>query len=172
MHSVIREVLQGRKVSPEGISAYLAQHANVERYQSAFNKLWFQCTNMGLQPLTLSLEDIAGQLLLLHQTSSSQARNAYSALLLIPGFDQLRFSPMLAKCKRAWNQSSAKHATFWDASGVLNQLALESLDLSNVQEVRDRLIICWRLLGLHRSIDLARLKHTISMVGDTPFILL
>ena len=37
------------------------------------------------------------------------------ALLLIPGFDQLRFNPLLCRCKKRWNASEAKYSPFWSA---------------------------------------------------------
>ena len=96
-----------------------------------------------------------------------------SACLLgiTPGFEQLRVSPLLSRVKREWNHSEAKYATFWDASIFLKNLVNEPLDWASVGAVRARLIICWRLLGLHRSVDLARLQRCVSLVGSTPFVL-
>ena len=122
--------------------------------------------------LSVSLDGLAGELLFLNAHSPPAARHAYSALLLIPGFEQLRFSPLLSRVKREWNHSEAKYATFWDASIFLKNLVNEPLDWASVGAVRARLIICWRLIGLHRSVDLARLQRCVSLVGSTPFVLI
>ena len=95
LRSVIREVLQRREISSEDIEAYLNQQGSLDRHQSTFKLLWFQCEFQGLVPLSLSLLELAGQLLSLHKLSPAKARNAYSALLLIPRLDQLWFSPTI-----------------------------------------------------------------------------
>ena len=56
-------------------------------------------------------------------------------------------------------------------SVVLRKLALQPLPLHDVKLVRNRLILCWRLLGLYRSIDLAQAFRQISWIDDRPFIL-
>jgi hypothetical protein len=171
LHLVIRECLQRRQVSPQGIDAYLSKYKSFSRYDNAFNAFWYHCGLHHVTLLSASLEVIASELLLLHQISPPTARHAYSALLLIPGMDQLRFSPLLSRVKREWNHSEARYASFWDASLFLQTLSTQVLDWSTEKAVRDRLIICWRLLGLHRSIDLARLQRSVSFVDSTPFVL-
>jgi hypothetical protein len=109
--------------------------------------------------------------------SVSQARSAYAALLLIPGFDQLRFNPLLCRCKKLWNVSEAKYSHFWSVEILVQKLAREKLDWANVEAVRNRLILCWRLFALHRSVDLARLYRKISFGGGggldpPPFVLI
>ena len=83
----------------------------------------------------------------------------------------LRFSPFLSQCKRLWNTSEAKYPTFWNASPVVHTLGNQPLDWENAAALRLRLILCWRLFALYRSIDLARLYRTISFVSGVPFIL-
>ena len=118
----------------------------------------------------MTLEQMAGNIVFLNQFSPAQARNAYSALLLLPGWGQLRFSPLLVSCRKIWQKSQAKYSTFWDATSVLEKLADMSLDWDSVQEVRDRLIIIFRLLNLSRSIHLARTWRCLSQVGDQAFV--
>ena len=142
------------------------------RYDNAFNALWHQCSQHNVDLLSASLDVIASELLLLRQNYVPQARHAYSALLLLPGFDQLRFSPLLKIVRREWNQSDTKYSSFWDAATFLQTIAQQPLDWVSIKEVRGRFIICWHLLGLHRSIDLARLQRCVSFVGKTPFVLL
>jgi hypothetical protein len=172
LHNIIRSLLQRRQVSDEGIQAYLSKCKALPRYDNAFNALWHRCSQHNVVLLDASLDVIASELLLLHQVSPPQARHAYSALLWLPGFDQLRFSPLLASVRREWNHNQAKYSNFWDAASFLQTVSQQPLDWTSTKEVRDRLIICWRLLGLHRSIDLARLQRCVSFVGTTPFVLL
>ena len=115
--------------------------------------------------LNFSLDQVAEHLVLLHGVSVSQARSAYAALLLIPGFDQLRFNPLLCRCKKCWNVSEAQYSHFWSVEILVQKLAREKLDWATVEAVRNRLILCWRLFALHRSVDLARLYRKISFGG-------
>ena len=104
----------------------------------------------------MSLEETASWLLKMAKISPHEARNAYSALLLIPGWEPLRFVPLIKACKKEWNNSGAKYAEFWDAKTILQKLLCEPLAWQDVQQVRNRAIILLRLLHLCRSIDLAR----------------
>ena len=170
LHFVIRKKLEEQQISSEGIQAYLNQLPSLTRYQSAFEVFWRQCVGQNLDLSTASLWEIASQLLKLNVFQTHQARNAYSALLLIPGLDQLRFSPLLKQIKRGWNQSVPKYATFWSGSNLLKKLATQALDWTSPSQIRDRLILSWRLVQLCRSIDLARLFRKVTMVDGRPFV--
>ena len=128
-----------------------------------------------------SLDDVAEGLVQLHLWSPVQARNAYSAVLLLPGFLHLRFHPLLRPYKKLWNTNVEKYGTFWDAEPVLRKLAGEPLEPPDANEknfkafilrLRARLIVVSRLLCLFRSIDLANMTRTVSVVQGKPFILL
>ena len=170
LHNVIRGMLEKQQMSAEGISLYLEKLPSLVRYQNAFNHFWSLCVQNKVDFQTSSLWTIAGELLKLHKQLPHQARNAYSALLLIPGFDQLRFSPILRPCKREWNISTPKYSTFYSATPFLQKLDNTSLRWSNLEDVRNRLIICWRFIQLARSIDLSRLYRTISLIENRPFV--
>ena len=58
------------------------------------------------------LEYIALQVLKLNSISPVEARMAYSALLLIPWYESLKFMPFLKQCKQQWNTSTPKYAGF------------------------------------------------------------
>jgi len=167
---IVRELLQRRCVSVASQSVYLEGLKSISRYQSAFNKLWEQCANSGLSPLELSLDEIAGQLCLLAATSLSQARSAYSALLLLPGFEGLKFNILLRKVKQQWSVSQPAYPAFWDSSPVIKQLASAPLDWNSVEHIRTRLILCWRLFALFRSVDLQRLYRQVSFIDKRPFV--
>ena len=128
LHSVIRQALERRETQNESIQTYLEQLGDLRRYDGAFQALWKLSCEKGIDPTNASMDQVAQMLLLLNALSASQARHAYSACLLIPGLDQLRFHPLLRKCKKEWNHSGEKYATFWDAKKVLEQLLAEPLN--------------------------------------------
>ena len=171
LHSVIRKTLEGKQISPEDIDLYLKEQKSIARYDSAFKLLWAICIEKDLPLEDLSIYQLASQIVYLNKFSPSQARNAYSAMLLIPGWDQLRFCPLLHQCKRNWNYSQAKYSTFWDAEDVLQKVALAPLNWKSIEEVRNRLIIVCRLLNLYRSVDLARTWRCQSSVGKQFYVL-
>ena len=170
LHLIIRKKLEEQQISDEGIKAYLTSLPSMERYQSAFGKFWTQCQSANLHLPTASLWEIAAEIVKLNVVNKNEARNAYSALLCIPGMDQLRFSPLLRQVKKMWNQNVPKYPTFWSAADLLPQIARQPLNLSDVGQVRSRLILCWRLVQLARSIDLARLYRKISFISGKPFV--
>jgi hypothetical protein len=115
---------------------------------------------------------VATSLLELSTLSVAEARNAYSAVCLLPGFDPIRFSPLFKNLKRTWNHSVQKYATFWDPEPVLRQMiTTKSLQSMTESELRGRLIMLFRLLALNRGIDLERTQRTVSVVHDSCFVL-
>ena len=90
-----------------------------------------------------------------------------------PGFEALKFCQVLRRLKKRWNHSNQKYATFWDPTPVLQRLSTRrSLASMSVPELRERLIILFRVLALYRGVDLARTQRTISLVQDRCFVLL
>jgi len=55
-----------------------------------------------------------------------------------PGWEYWKFCSSVKQAKRIWCTSSAKYADFWDAKEVVKKLRGNPINLSNVQEVRDR----------------------------------
>ena len=170
LYTIIRGKLEEQQISPEGVKAYLDQLPKLDRYQNAFQIFWEQCIGLGENFSKAPLWEIATQLVRLNAVNKNQARNAYSALLLIPGWDQIRFSPLLKACRRTWNQSVPKYPAFWSASPVVKALTKQPLTWSSIPQVRDRLILAWRLFQLARSVDLSRLFRKISFLGEKPFV--
>ena len=154
------------------LQAHLDRVKNLPRYDSAFKLLWGLCQAQNLDPSILSCDDVATQLLLLHEMSPSQARNAYSAMLHLPGFSSLQFNVLLKKVKKEWSSNQAKYTNFWDGSQILQALAQKEITWSSKKQVRDRLIMCLRLIQLMRSIDLQRTFRSISFIDKHPYILL
>ena len=122
LHSVIRKTLEAKQIKAEDIDNFLKENKSISRYDTAFRLLWAVCFERNITMDTMSIYQMASQILYLHKFSPSQARNAYSAMLLIPGWDQLKFCPLLNQCKRAWNYSQPKYSTFWDAEMVLKKI--------------------------------------------------
>ena len=137
----------------------------------AFRKSWALSTIHGLNPEVASVQEIASQILLLNDISPSEARNAYSACLLLPGFSSLKFSPLLQKCKKLWSKTVPKYTDFWDPNPLLEKMFLQPIDWSNISDIRNRLLLTLIFFHLMRSIDCARIKRTISFIDNRPFIL-
>ena len=171
LHCAIRKALEGKQVSSEDIDSFLKQNKTWLRYDSAFKLLCSTCKHRGVNPEIATLQQMASQILFLNKFSPAQARNAYSGMLLIPGWDQLRFCAMLNPCKRSWNHTQPKYADFWDARNLLNKLALRPLNFNSISQVRDRFILCARLFHLSRNIDLERSWRCLSQSGAKKFIL-
>jgi len=114
----------------------------------------------------MSLEAVASWILRFAKQQPFQARSAYSAFLLIPGWEQLRFCTAIRQAKKFWETSGEKYGDFWDAEKVVLKLASTPCDWSCVRAVRDRAILCLRLFHLCRSVDLARAERSHSKLGS------
>ena len=109
----------------------------------------------------ITVGDLATWVLNLDKHNNTEARMAYCACLKIPGFESLRFSPLLVQKKKLWNKSQPKYSIFWEAEKVLEKLGKCPLDWKSIKGVRDRLILVFRLLHLTRSVDLHRAYRAI-----------
>ena len=169
----IRCLLEQQKISQSSIISYMKGLSSLSRYESAFKKLLFVLQLQGVDLKEATVVQIAEALLLIADCSLADARCAYSAALLLPGFSALRFCPLLSQVKKKWSVSVERYATFWDPTVMLQKLCSFQGDLSvlSVEDLRKRLILCWRLLALHRGVDLSRTQRKISFVGEKVFIL-
>ena len=86
LHVVLREMLQSKEVKGEIIENFLSHSPSIKRYDSAFRTLWALLSSKGLDPPTSILEQIASEIIEIHNWSPSQAKNAYSSVLLLPVF--------------------------------------------------------------------------------------
>lgn len=122
LFNVIRGLLEGKQISSESFQAYITKFA-------FFTQVW-QCikcwpllksfhwtSHISLQTKWVAL------LLEMYQFNASQAKHAYSAMLLVTGFASLIFCPFLTTVKNECNSHQAKYASFWDAERVLQKLA-------------------------------------------------
>ncbi len=119
----------------------MKERRSLQRYDKPFRTIWALCSKIGIDPKSSSFDQIASQFIKLSEFSMSEARNAYSALLLLPGFDQLRFNNLLHPFKRLWSASNPKYQGFWDAKQLLIKMCNIKLNKENIEKVRDRLII-------------------------------
>jgi hypothetical protein len=173
LHCCFRFLLEQQQMSPGDVQAVLDQQTNLARYDRAFRKLYAILENKGLEPLQAAAGDIVSSLMHLNKLSPSEARNAFAAMSLLPGFHHLSFHPLLKHVKRSWNNTVQKYSTFWDPLPILKTLQRDkSLRDLSVIELRIRIILLFRLLALHRGIDLARTQRTLSRVQEKMFILL
>ena len=117
----------------------------------AFGCTWLRWSyrQLKMQPKSwLSAAGPAGRQRNMHSFSPSNALNAYCALLLIPGFDQIKFHPLIAPYRKVWNKSEPKYAAFWDPMPVFMAFLNTSYDHNVVAQLRLKLILLWRFLGL------------------------
>jgi len=170
LHDVIRQVLEEKGVPGETIKKYLADRKSLGRYNTAFRKLWTLMLR-GVDPWRCSIEKIASFIIEMTRVSAPEARNAYAGVVMIPGFDQLKFCALLQPYKRDWNISIPKYSRFWEPKVLIKKLVKKKLNFSSVEEVRDRLILVFMLFHLTRSIDLARCYRVLSMQDGKPFVL-
>jgi hypothetical protein len=166
---VIREGLQRKQVPPENITVHLSGIKSLPRYNRAFQALWSFCITQGGDPLQLSHEAAASYILKFAQQNKYEARNAYSAFLLIPGWEHLRFTAGIRQAKKLWESAGEKYGDFWDAESILEKIKDIPCNFDSIVEMRDRAIIILRLLHLCRSIDLSRSSRSHSKLGMTTY---
>ena len=159
------QALAQQSLQAKAIADYFVPlESSIKRYCGAFRLLWALAELRGFDVVKISISDVAGLLLELHHVSPSQARNAYSACLLFPQWQGLKFSILLKTVKRSWYKSEPRYATFYDATSVFCKFPSQLLDRTNVESVRLRLILVWRFLGLYRGVDLSRVYRVVSVV--------
>ena len=117
----------------------------------------------------MTVEAVASWILKFAQSQPFQARNAYSAFLLIPGWESIRFCTSIRQAKRLWETSGEKYGDFWEADLVLKKLLDSPFDWNCTAAVRDRTILCLRLFHLCRSVDLSQAERTRSQMGTAAY---
>ena len=99
----VGDIFQSKGLTPNQVGRYLKINTpRLRRYQSAFGRFYDLAFAKGLD-LNANLTQISAVLLDLDSISPSQARNAYAALLCIPGMESIKYQPLLQKVKRKWN---------------------------------------------------------------------
>ena len=105
------------------------------------------CTIHDCDPSTMGGEG-ASWLLRFTSLWPNEGRNAYAGLLLVPGWESIRFSPFIKDCKRLWATHGDKYSEFCDAKKVLETLMHTPLLWDNVEHVRDRTILKFNFVAL------------------------
>ena len=105
--------MEGKQISAEAIKNFLDQNKSMGKYDPSFRKLWVLIKAQGVLPQCATLSQVASAIITLHHLTPSQAKNAYSGMLLVPGFSALRSEPLLAPFKKLCNSSTQKYGTFW-----------------------------------------------------------
>ena len=119
LHMAFRSLLEKKEVPSPQIEHLVASLKGISRYDSAFKLLWATCQFHGLDPLSITTLQLASKIAFLARISLSQARNAYSAVLLLGEWPTLPLSPVLRPFKRLWQHSAPKYAAFWDAQPLV-----------------------------------------------------
>jgi hypothetical protein len=82
---LLRQILEGRKIQNKTIDDFLARNKSLKRYSSSFQMLWGVLERGGVYPPEATSDEIADAIIQIFKYSPAQARNAYSAVLLLPG---------------------------------------------------------------------------------------
>jgi hypothetical protein len=130
LHSVVREKLQAQQISPEAISSFLLTCGSLNRYDSAWRKFWGFLKVKDLSLDLMSTAEVAAAVLEVSNVFPAQGRYIYSALLQLPSLGGIRFSPLLSKLKRQWNQSIPRYVAFWDPKPVLDSFFYRNVDVT------------------------------------------
>ena len=171
LFTVVRKFMEKQQIPVEVANDFLQRKTTLLRYDAAFRLLWGALQCRGIQPENASVHDVAASIVQLFSFSPAGARNAYTAMSLLPGFHALRFHSLLLPYKRIWNSHLQKYAVFWDPSPVIHALSQRPVE-QDIVSLRERLIILLRILCLHRSVDLSRVLRTVSLFEKRPFILI
>ncbi len=108
LHTFARKILEAKQMQPEEIDLFLKSLGGLARYDRAFRKFYIFCKFKNIDLECASIYESAGLLISFNEHNKNEARNTYSALVLLPGWDQLRFSPLIRKSKQAWNSTNQK----------------------------------------------------------------
>ena len=103
-----------------------------------------------------------------NETSLAYGRAAYSALLMFPGAQSLRFEPLLRTVKCQWNHFVPKYMVYCDVPKLLEHVA--NLPATAEIEIWRHLILCLRFFALFRSVDHQRTKRTLERRVDVCLI--
>ena len=130
LSAIIRSKLLEKSVSPSQISSHVASlQPSIKRYNAAFSRLFGMAFVRGYT-LDSTMDQWAALILEMNKISSNQARNAFAALLWIPGFDDLKFHTLLKKVRQQWNHSAPRYGDFWDPMPVFLRLVQRPCDAS------------------------------------------
>ena len=153
----LREQLLAADYTAAAADLFLSQREkSLRRYNSA-SALFFKLgCELGFPFLGIGKTQMVSVLSMLFQHSMSHARSAYAAaVVMFLAMFSLRFDP----AEQQWNALSPQYAAFWCGTSVLKSLMSQPVNYRCRIQVRNRLIIVWRLLHLYRSVDLAHLRR-------------
>ena len=80
---LLRQILEGKQIQNKKIEDFLARKNSLKRYSSSFKLLWTILEKGGIHPPQASSDQIADAIVQLFHFSPAQARNAYSAVVLL-----------------------------------------------------------------------------------------
>ena len=164
LRSALSHVYRERGVSEISLRHTLDRiGTSLKRYDNAWRIFYAMATVRGYS-VDSTLEQLISVWSDLGVKSVHQARNAYSACVLFPQLEAIAHHPIVRKLKQQWNVSVPRYAAFYDAFDVFCKLmSRHTYDPSSVENIRLRLIISWRFLGLFQSVDLARAYRVVAV---------
>ena len=156
----LREQVLAADYTSATADQFLSQRdKSLRRCNSAFVLFFKLGCELGCPFPGIGKTQVVSVLSMLFQHSMSQARSAYAAILMFSSMSSLRFDPAIRAMKQQWNASSPQYAAFWCGTTVLRSLISQTVNFRCGIQVRNRLIIVWRLLHLYHSVDLAHLRR-------------
>ena len=168
MHTSRTTRLLSRNFTQVQINNHLSSLCSLQRYQNAFSFLFALALRDGLT-IDSPLDALVGLLIQLHADLHSRACNAYSAPLLVPGFYDLNFHPLLRQVKKEGFKHTPRYAVFLDCIPIFVSFLNTLYDIKIIAHAHIRLILLWGFLGFFRSIDLHRTKR-LSCLGERRFV--
>ena len=132
---------------------------SLKRYNGAFVLFFKLGCELGFPFRGIGKTQVVSVSSTLFQHSMSQACSAYAAIVTFSSMTSLKFDPAIRAMKQQWNASSPRYAAFWCGTTVLQSLMAPPVNFRCRIQVRNTLIIVWRLLHLYRSVDLAHLRR-------------
>ena len=171
LSSVIRQKLELQGVQNAHIDTYLALLKSLDRYNRAFRKLFDTLKKLDIDPWGAGTLEVVQGILKMSVESLSEAKMAYSASLLVPGFEAVRFSHLLTPLKRRWGDSTPKYAMVYDCQPMLKELASKAtIACMSLMELRLHTILALRFCNLYRGCDLQNMIRELCWVQNSCFV--
>ena len=172
LRACVRSVLQCRGFCTPATEAHLGRaQRSIRRYNASFQWLLAMLQEREVDVQRASVPELSSTLCDLAVCSASHRRNAYSALFFFPHPSSLRFDPVMKGLRKRWNHAAPKYGAFFGAVPFLRRLWVRHLNRSSISQVRDSLLIVWRLFQLYRSVDLEHSRRAVSEVNGKCYIL-
>ena len=92
LYSVVRLLLERKQVCDQSITLHLKPTPTLVRYDGAFRCFWASAPQRGSDVTALPVPQVASLIVMMADINENRKRHAYSACLLLPGFESLTLS--------------------------------------------------------------------------------